>query len=81
MKTFYFNTGVSRFSDYPCLYGTQVCRNGTKQIPFEVPDDAILMFCCDDPNLEESKRNGVVVVPINCVALHSKYAYFKIRTK
>jgi len=54
MKTFYFNTGVI-FQDYPYLHGTQIVRNGSKHIPFEVadsiPDDAELLFCCDNPDL------------------------------
>ncbi len=87
MKTFYFNTGV-KFSDYPYLYGSQVCRNGTKQIPFVVenpfadklPDNAELLFCCDYPNLEEGKRPDVLVVPIHSEDIHSQYAYFRIST-
>lgn len=82
MKTFYFNTGV-RYSDYPFLYGKQVARGGTKQIPFDVsdtiPDDASLMFLCNNPELPESKIPNVAVTRVYNTDLFSKYAYFKLR--
>lgn len=81
MKTFYFNTGV-RFADYPTLYGRQVNRGGVKQIPFDVadtvPDNAVLLFLCDYPDLRESKQEGVIVEPVYNTDIISTYAYFKI---
>lgn len=81
MKTFYFNTGVS-FVKYPFLYGNQVNKGGTKQIPFDVedsvPDNATLMFLCSDPKLPESKHQNVIVVPVFNTDMVSKYAYFKV---
>ncbi len=81
MKTFYFNTGV-KFSDYPFLFGHQVNRGGVKQIPFDVndsiPNDAKLMFLCDNAELPESKASDVIVTPIFNTDIQSKYAYFRI---
>jgi hypothetical protein len=80
MKTFYFNTGV-RPGASP-LYGNQIWRNGTKQIPFgvsdNIPDNASLMFLCSNPNLPESKIPSVVVEPVFNTDMCSKYAYFKV---
>jgi len=75
-RTFYFNTGV-KFADYPYLYGQQVERGGTKQIPFEcenIPDGATFKFACDNPNLEGYE--GCIIAPIVGGGLLSKYAYF-----
>ena len=83
MKRFYFNTGV-RFSDYPYLYGNQVNRGGTKQIPLDVddsvPDNAGLLFCCNDPDLPESKMDNVIVASIHNSDIESKFAYFMLRS-
>jgi hypothetical protein len=82
MKTFYFNTGV-KYSDYPTLYGAAVVRNGVKVIPFDVddsvPDNAVLMSMCDNPELPESKLQNVIVVPVFNTDMISKFAYFKIK--
>lgn len=82
MKTFYFDTGVI-YANYPSLFGNQVVRGGTKQIPFDadVPEDAQLMFLCDHPDLRESKAPNVMVVPVFNTDMVSKYAYFRVRVK
>ena len=84
MRTFYFNTGVK---PHNCngLYGNQIWRGGTKQIPFDVSDDipnnAALLFLCDNPNLPDAKYPGVIVTPVFNTDMISKYAYFKIPGK
>lgn len=78
MKTFYFNTGVTIIPPY----GNQVRRGGTNQIPFDVPDsvpdNATLLFLCDNPDLPESKCDWCMVVPVSNTDMSSKYAYFRI---
>lgn len=83
MSLFYFNTGVTPQSGAG-LFGCQVWRGGTKQIPFEcegVPSDAVFLFACDFDNLPEAKEKNVIVSKIvNAEAkggLLSKYAYFR----
>ena len=79
MNKFYFNTGVRPESGSK-LFKDQVWRNGVKQIPLEceAPENALLMFCCDNPNLPESKLENVIVREIFNSSIISKYAYFKI---
>ena len=81
--TFYFNTGVRPESGSP-LFGRQVWRGGTKQIPFtcdNVPGSATFLFACDNPSLPESKIPGVIVREITDSekpgGLISKFAYFR----
>ena len=82
MTTYYFNTGVRHGNGY-ALYGRQVWRGGTKQIPFtcdDVPCNAVFWFACDNANLPESKILGVVVREITDRGqggLMSKFAYFR----
>jgi len=84
-KTFYFNTGVKPESGSP-LFGRQVWKGGTKQIPFtcdNVPDDATFWFACDDRTLPESEMPGVIVREIidsGAGGILSKFAYFKTTT-
>jgi hypothetical protein len=78
MKTFYFNTGV-RPGASP-LYGKQIWKDGTKQIPFDVedvPENASLMFLCNNPELPESKISCVIVREVFNTDMCSKYAYFR----
>jgi hypothetical protein len=85
MKTFYFNTGVvisreSLIIGHLMLNG-EISRNGTVQIPFDcedVPENAIFVFACNNPNLPESKNDRVIVREIHNSGLLSKYAYFKL---
>ncbi|GJQ44010.1 MAG: hypothetical protein JETCAE03_35080 [Ignavibacteriaceae bacterium] len=82
MRTFYFNTGV-RPENNPNLFGNQVWRGGTKQIPFTCDIDESsrvkFLFACDNPNLEESKSENVIVKEIQEPnGLLSKYAYFLV---
>jgi len=79
MNKFYFNTGVRPGSGSK-LWKDQVWRNGTKQIPLEcdAPENATLMFCCDNPNLPESKLKNFIVCEIFNSSMCSKYAYFRI---
>lgn len=79
LNQFYFNTGVL-YANYPYLYGDQVNRGGTKQIPFQAdaPQDAHLMFLCDNPNLPESTIPGVIVREVFNTSMCSKYAYFRL---
>lgn len=37
------------------------------------------MFCCDNPNLPESKDKSVIVREMFNTVLLSKYAYFRVR--
>ena len=83
MTTFYFNTGVRPFIHNPPVHIGQgeVLRGGTKQIPFDcddVPEGADFMFACDNPELRESKYEGVIVREIHNSVLCSKYAYFRV---
>ena len=84
MKTFYFNTGVN-CATYPGLFGKQVNRGGTKQIPFDVsddvPDKAQLIMLCDNPELRESRCINTMVVPVFNTDMVSKYAYFRVPAK
>lgn len=89
MNTFYFDTGVKPYCEN-CfglngkpigLYGRQVWRGGTKQIPFDydAPLNATFLFACDNPDLGESKLENVIVREIFNSDLLSKYAYFRIK--
>ena len=81
-QRFYFDTGVTPGSGSP-IYGKQVWKDGTKQIPFtceDVPDNARFWFACDADNLPESETPGVVVRKIldsGTGGLLSKFAYFR----
>ena len=79
MNTFYFDTGVS-YANYPYLFGRQICKGGTKQIPLDAdaPANATLLFMCDDPNLPESKCPNVIVRETFNTDMLSKYAYFRV---
>jgi hypothetical protein len=81
MTTFYFDTGVNPNGHN--LYGQQIVRNGTVQIPFRcegVPSSATLMFACDNPNLPESKYEWVMVAAIEPGSdMVSKFAYFRLQ--
>jgi hypothetical protein len=85
LNKFYFNTGVrptlregSEIISIK-LFRDQVWKGGTKQIPFEceAPEGSVLMFCCDIPDLPESKIDGVIVCEIFNSSIISKYAYMK----
>ena len=87
MKTFYFNTGVKPCTihnpefayDYHKKAGHTI-KNGTLQIPFdcEAPDNAKLLFLCDNPSLPQAQSEGVVVCKIFNTTMISSYAYFLI---
>jgi hypothetical protein len=80
-RTFYFNTGVTP-ANSPILFGNQIWRGGTKQIPFvceNVPENAIFKFACDNSDLKESKSENFIVREILESDLCSKYAYFWVR--
>ncbi len=76
MNRFYFDTGVPR-DGTNILYGDQVWRGGTKQIPFDAdaPSNAKLLFICDWPDLEEGTQEGVIVREIFNSSL-TGFAYF-----
>lgn len=84
-KTYYFNTGVKPESGSK-LFGCQVWKGGTKQIPFiceDVPDNATFLFACDNENLPEAKESNVVVKRIldnKPGGLVSNFAYFRVFT-
>jgi hypothetical protein len=86
MNTFNFNTGVNayRVIDFPFEYhkkvGNVIQSNGTLVIPFDcdAPQNATLMFLCDNPDLPESKNPNILVVPVFNTSMCSKYAYFII---
>lgn len=89
ITTFYFNTGVRpNFAAKPPIEANpehgQVLRHGTIQIPFQVenvPEDASLLFLCDNPDLPEGKYNGRVVAKLlPGSGMVSKFAYFQLKT-
>lgn len=79
MNRFYFDTGVRPVNN-PNLWGNEVWRNGTKQVPFDAdaPKDAHLMSLCDNPHLPESDTPGVIVREVFNTSMCSKYAYFRV---
>lgn len=86
MHTFYFNTGVRQgyvgpgsTKPVPLCKG-QVWRGGVKQIPFDAdaPENAELLFLCDNPDLPESKLENVIVREVSNTTMCSKYAYFRV---
>ena len=80
MTTFYFNTGVQPHNN-PNLFGKQVWKGGTKQIPFDckdVPAHSTFLFACDNPNMKELECNEIIVREIFNSDLCSKYAYFRL---
>ena len=81
MRKFYFNTGVKVWVN-PNIKGGIADSTGTVVIPFEcdVPEDAIFMYACDDPNLHPEWPN-VIVAEIKNSELYSKYAYFTIKNQ
>lgn len=83
MRTFYFNTGVRPYNHNPPIKISkgEVLRGGTKQIPFDcndVPENAVFMFACDNPDLKVLKYGDFIVREIFNSVLCSKYAYFRI---
>ncbi|MCK9543435.1 MAG: hypothetical protein M0R03_15550 [Novosphingobium sp.] len=84
MNTFYFNTGVnpSNVINFPYEYHRKIGNviRGTLLIPMEcdAPSNATFMFGCDNPNLDESKAENVLVTPILNSNLSSKYGYFRL---
>lgn len=78
MKKFYFNTGVKIWNN-PHIKGGIDSGNGTVVIPFEcdVPEGAVFMYACDNPNLHPDNPN-IIVAEIHNSGLISKYAYFTI---
>lgn len=80
LNKFYFNTGCKPHN-CPVTTPGHEWRNGTMQIPFEcdAPKDSHLMFCCDNPNLPESKAETVIVREMFNTVMVSKYAYFRVR--
>ena len=79
MATFYFDTGV-RPENTNGLFGSQVWRNGTKQIPFEcdAPEGSVLVMMCDDPDLPAKLAPGVRVFPVRDTEMKSLYAYMRV---
>lgn len=85
LQEFRFNTGVKVYNFcplVPCVGEYQIVdENGVKIILFyctDVPKNATFLFACDNPNLQESKANNVIVREIIKGGLCSKYAYFRI---
>lgn len=82
--TFFFNTGVKPESGSK-LFGKQIWKNGTKQIPFtckNVPDNAIFVFACSDNKLPEAKYMIVrEILDSGTDGILSKYAYFRLYQK
>lgn len=84
LKEFWFNTGVRIWEHTPPvpLCGEyQIAPNGIKQILFyceDVPDGAMFLFTCDNPDLPEGKGTKRIVKEIVKGGLCSKYAYFSI---
>lgn len=87
ITTFYFNTGVR---PDPCAnppiqayakFG-QVVKGGVIQIPFQVenvPENALLKFLCDNPDLPEGKSSNCIVAKLlPGSGMLSEYAYFQI---
>ena len=84
VETFYFNTGVRPESGSP-LFGRQIWKDGTKQIPFtcdNVPDNSIFLFACDSENHHRLKSPCIIVRRIidnGPKGLLSKFAYFRVK--
>ena len=84
MKRFTFNTGVrpENVINFPYEYHRSVGNiiSRTLLIPFDAdaPENASLMFLCDNPNLPESKADTVIVREVFNTSLVSKYAYFRV---
>jgi hypothetical protein len=82
MNKFYFNTGVVPHGHNPPipLCKGQVWLGGTKQIPFDAdaPEDAELLFLCDNPDLPESKLDNVIVREVSNTSMVSRFAYFQV---
>ncbi len=80
ISTFYFDTGV-RPENRLHLPDKAVWR-GTMQFPFEcenVPQNATLMFLCDNPKSFESEADNVIVRKLlPGSGMISKYAYFRL---
>ncbi len=80
LNKFYFNTGVKRQNSSASIPGHEWSSNNVKVIPFEcdAPKDARLMFCCDNPDLPESKSENVIVREMFNTVMVSKYAYLMV---
>ena len=87
MNKFYFNTGVRPHTisnpSFPYEYhkkkGNEII-NGILMIPMycDAPENATFMFACDNPNLNESTAENVIVCEIHNSDMQSKYAYFRV---
>lgn len=86
MTTHYFDTGVgypgSHTNPPLALYGRQVVRGGSVQIPFEceVPSNAIFKFASNDPEADKSGKLYRTEIADREVpgGLTSRYAFFLI---
>ena len=83
MKTFYFNTGV-RPQNRSVLCKGQIWRNGTMQIPFDVPDDvpsnATLLGLSNhlDSFGYGNAKGYIIRVEVSNTSMVSKYAFFRV---
>lgn len=83
MTTFYFDCGGILRHGGVAMAGDKVVWPHVF-IPFdcELPaehskEKLTLMFLCDNPELSESRRKNVLVLPVHNTRMISKYAYFK----
>lgn len=90
ISTFFFNTGVRpNWGATPPIRASarfgQVEKGGTIQIPFQVenvPENAHLLFLCDNPDLPEGKApNHTVAKLLPGSGMVSQYAYFRLPVK
>jgi len=82
LKTLFFDTGVRpEYVTNPpfVLRAGQVIKNKTMQIPFDcdAPDNAEILFFCDNPSLAESK--WCLVREIFNTVMLSKYVYLRVK--
>lgn len=83
MKTFYFDTGVTPKNRTELCKG-QVWKNGTMQIPFDVPDsvpsNALLLGLSNhlDSFGYSDAKNYIIRVEASNTAMVSKYAFFRV---
>ena len=82
-KTFYFNTGVRPWNRSK-LFGEQIWKDGTIQIPFtceNVPNGAKFLFACNIHDCWELRLKSIIVRRIldyGHNGLLSKFAYFSV---
>tara|TARA_R110000851_G_scaffold39729_7_gene100724 strand:+ start:1432 stop:1716 length:285 start_codon:yes stop_codon:yes gene_type:complete len=84
-RTFYFNTGVKPWNTNG-LFGRQVWKDGTKQIPFEcqdVPEGAVFLMGSSSEEVPSGYGHSRIIRREikdweDGLGMMSKYAYFRL---